>query len=698
MTEEAKPEEVRKQKSVSASVTSDIARPTRSRPHCKVLLLDGEYYTIPVHKKAKAQVVISELFRHLELKDLHEKEYFSVYYVDSSDSKIYLNPFKQIRKQLPNASSRTTWELFFGVQFYATELDMLGDEMTRYLYVLQMCRDIKEKRINADRSTKLQLVSLLVQANCGDYDPAEHKPGYVEPYIDMIYNPAEIPIGLPNSVSEVHKEKTGFKPSEADNAFFMIAKGLYRFGQQIFPVCDHLGQTGQIGASILGLFFHKDGKEFMNIPWQDVVSVGYRRRKLRIRYHPKGSENEEMLYLECSEPNSKLVWRGCVEQHTFFRLEKPTPLVNSTVKSYYSFNRNSELRFSQGRTLYQMLRGERKQQPTDFQRSLSLRLTERNRDRAEDDDDVFLPARGSHRNTTIHDKEPEPIGLPDRQSVRNTTIHNMEPEPIGLPERTSERNETLYKKDSRIKVDSVEPPGSESNQGEKDDTNSREQSLEPDSLQLRIEAALKNKTEEETEKTDTDPDQTGVDQTDTDPTIITANVEINHTTEETKDDDDEEEKKQNANVEFDVQQDPAANMLLTVDIEKTDIDGANVEFATTDRNNGSFMVMLEETSPSPPPDLSNSIMLEGKYRNDSIIPTQIDQAMQHLLEKASQDGTITATAVNVEVHTPSLNHDEAKAEITVSETNKINHIETSTGDDIEVSVKVKTSHSDFVDM
>ena len=89
---------------------------------------------------------------------------------------------------------------FFGVQFYATELDMLGDEMTRYLYVLQMCRDIKEKRINADRSTKLQLVSLLVQANCGDFDPAEHKPGYVEPYIDMIYNPAEIPIGLPNSV------------------------------------------------------------------------------------------------------------------------------------------------------------------------------------------------------------------------------------------------------------------------------------------------------------------------------------------------------------------------------------------------------------------------------------------------------------------------------------------------------------------
>ena len=688
-------EEARKKKSVSTSVTSDIGRPTRSRPHCKVLLLDGEYYTIPVHKKAKAQVVISELLRHLELKDLHEKEYFSVYYVDSSDSKIYLNPFKQIRKQVPNASSRSTWELSFGVQFYATELDMLGEEITRYLYVLQMCRDIKEKRINADRSTKLQLVSLLVQANCGDYDPLEHQQGYVEPYIDMIYNPAEIPIGLPNSVSEVHKEKTGFKPSEADNAFFMIAKGLYKFGQQIFPVCDHIGQSGQIGASILGLYFHKDGKEFMNIPWQDVVSVGYRRRKLRIRYHPKGSDNEELLHLQCSEPNSKLVWRGCVEQHTFFRLEKPTPLVNSTVKSYYSFNRNSELRFSQGRTLYQMLRSERKQQPTDFQRSLSLRLTDRNRDRdrVEDDDDVFLPGRGSQRNTTIHDKDPEPIGLPDRQSVRNTTIHNREPEPIGLPDRSSTRNETLYKKDSHIKLESVEPPSSESDQVKKDDTNNLEQSPGPISLQLSIEAALKKKSEE---NSDRETEKTDADQTDA-TTTITATVEINHTVEETKDDDNEK-KKQSANVEFDVQQDLSTNMELTVDEENTDIDGANVEFAATDRNNASFMVMLEETSPSPPPDLSNSIMLEGKYRNDSIIPTQLDPAMQYFLEKANQDGGVTATAVNIEVRTPTSNHDEAKAEISESEMNKINHIETSTGNDIEVAVKVKTTHSDFVDM
>ena len=672
MSEEARREE----RSVSASVTSDIGQPTRSRPHCKVLLLDGEYYIIPVHKKAKAQVVISELFRHLELRDLHEKEYFSVYYVDSTGSRIYLNPFEQIRKQLPNASNLTTWELSFGVQFYATELSMLGEEITRYLYVLQMCRDIKEKRLNADHSTKLQLVSLLVQANCGDYDAEEHKPGYVEPYIDMIYNPAEIPIGLPNSVSEVHKEKTGFKPSEADNAFFMITKSLYKFGQQIFPVCDSLGQTGLIGASILGLYFHKDGREYMNIPWQNLITIGYRRRKLRIKYHPKGSDDDVMLYLLCSEPNSKLVWRGCVEQHTFFRLEKPMPLVSSTAKSYYSFNRNSELRFSQGRTLYQMMRGEHKQQQADFQRSLSLRLTERNRDRIEDDD-VFLPARGSHRNTTIHDKEPEPIGLPDRHSPRNTTIHDREPEPIGLPDRSSERNETLYRKETHTKCESVEPFDSESDQAKsKDDTGSREQSLEPDSLQLTIEAALKKKSEEHSEETE----KTNADQTDT---TITATIEINHTDENKAADIDAQQYSQNANVEFNVQQDLTTNSKLTVDIETTDPDEANVEFVTADKRNSKFMVMLEETSPSPPPDLSDSIMLEGKYRSDSIIPTQLDPAMQQFLAK--QNGTISATAVNVEVYTPTQNRDECK----------VNHIETITEDDMEVTIN---THSHFVDM
>ena len=355
---------------VTRSNVQHAQPPTRDKPHCKVFLLDGQYYTIPVDKKAKGKVIINELFRHLELRDLQEKEYFSVYYVDLTGSRIFLNPFKQIRKQLPNASNRTIWELFFGVQFYATKLTMLADEMTRYLYVLQVCRDIKEKWIQADRSTKLQLTSLLVQANCGDYDSEEHKPGYVNPYIDMLYNPSEIPVGLTSSVVEAHKEKTGFKPSEADNAFFMIAKSLYKYGQQIFPVRDRLGQAGQIGASIVGLFFHKDGKEFMNIPWEDVINVGYRKKKLRVRYHPKGSSDSggHMLYLYCSEPNVKLVWRGCVEQHAFFRLERPTPLVKNAVKSYHSFKRNSELRFSRGRTMYQMLRNEHKQ--PEFQRSL----------------------------------------------------------------------------------------------------------------------------------------------------------------------------------------------------------------------------------------------------------------------------------------------------------------------------------------
>ena len=104
------------------------------------------------------------------------------------------------------------------------------------------------------------------------------------------------------------------------------------------------------------MYIHKDGKQFKNIPWKDVITVGYHNKKIRIRYHPKGSSDKEMLYLYCSWPNAKLVWRRCVEQHNFFRLSIPTPLV----RSRYSLNCNSrsKLRFSRGRTLYQMLRDE----------------------------------------------------------------------------------------------------------------------------------------------------------------------------------------------------------------------------------------------------------------------------------------------------------------------------------------------------
>ena len=317
-------------------------------PHCRVLLLDGQYHTFPVDKKAKALAAIDKLSHHLDLK---EKELFSIYYIDTSGCRIFLNPFKQIQRQLPNASSRTTWDLYFGVQFYATELRLLANEITVYQYVLQICRDIKEKRINADHLTKLELVSLLVQANCGNYNAEEHKQGYVDPYIDMIYNPSDIPIGLPNSVSEEHKKKTGLKSNQAYNDFFTKAKGIYRFGQQVFIVQDRRGQSVEVGAALEGLYFHQDGKQFMNIPWKDVITIGYRNKKIRIRYHPKsGSDHKEemMLYLYS---NAKLVWWGCVQQHKFFRLSIPTLLVNSC----YSFNSNSKLQFLRGGTLYQML-------------------------------------------------------------------------------------------------------------------------------------------------------------------------------------------------------------------------------------------------------------------------------------------------------------------------------------------------------
>ena len=593
-------------------VTDDVDKPTRDRPHCRVLLLDGEYHTIPVNKKAKAIVVINELFRHLALKDLQEKEFFSVYYVDTSGSKIFLNPFKQIRKQLPNISGRTTWDLFFGVQFYATELTMLADDITRYLYVLQICRDIKEKRLHADNSTKIQLVSLLVQANCGDYDPEEHREGYVEPYIDMIYNQSEIPIGLPNSVTEVHKEKTGFKPNEADITFFMIAKSLYKFGQQIFPVRDRLSQSGEVGASIVGLFFHKDGKEFMNIPWQHVVTVGYRKKKIRVRYHPRGDSDDEIeiLYLYCSQPNVKLVWRGCVEQHTFFRLERPIPLVKSTIKSYHSFNRDSELRFSSGRTLYQMLRGPHKPQPT-FDRSATMPNVKHTSKRKDNDE------------TKKPEKSPTP------------------PSPI-----------------------------------EPDDSGRK--STDSGTLQHKIEEALKKMSEEHLDNTiDTD-----------DPQPIVTTVEINYSDEG---DATEEQKQNDTDTDPDVptldgNDDPSSLGFMHVEITKSNPDLTNlVEFSTStgERHNSSFMVTLEETSPSPPPDQGgDEVVFEVQTRNDSIISNDLGPAAQYILEKANpEDGTVVATAVDIEVRTPTPTYDEAKSELMKEELNKLNHVESSDYDD-----------------
>lgn len=59
--------------------------------------------------------------------------------------------------------------LFFCVKFYTPDPAQLEEEYTRYLFCLQIKRDLAQGLMQCNDNTAALMASYIVQAECGDY-------------------------------------------------------------------------------------------------------------------------------------------------------------------------------------------------------------------------------------------------------------------------------------------------------------------------------------------------------------------------------------------------------------------------------------------------------------------------------------------------------------------------------------------------
>ena len=93
------------------------------------------------------------------------------------------------------------YELYFGVKYYVSDPSSLREEMTRYYYCLQVCQDVRENRMLHSREVVMELLSLLIQASAGDYDPVDHPPGYTDEFMKFLYLNSESLVSCSTSSS-----------------------------------------------------------------------------------------------------------------------------------------------------------------------------------------------------------------------------------------------------------------------------------------------------------------------------------------------------------------------------------------------------------------------------------------------------------------------------------------------------------------
>ncbi|XP_059381289.1 band 4.1-like protein 3 isoform X2 [Carassius carassius] len=342
----------------------------------KVALLDGSDYTCVVEKRDKGQVLFDKVCEHL---NLLEKDYFGVTFRDVENQKNWLDPAKDMKKQIRGVA----WNFSFSVKFYPPEPALLSEDITRYYLCLQLRDDIVSGRLPCSFATHMVLGSYTVQSELGDYDPDDYSSDYVSEFRFAPHQTKE----MEEKIMDLHKNYRGMTPAEAEMHFLENVKKLSMYGVDLhhakligrFFHCfspakaeDSEGVEIMLGVCSSGLLIYRDRLRINRFAWPKVLKISYKRNNFYIKIRPGEFEQFEST-IGFKLPNhraAKRLWKVSVEHHTFFRLVSP----ETPPKKFLTLG--SKFRYS-GRTQAQTRRASSQivRPAPYFERSTSKRYT-----------------------------------------------------------------------------------------------------------------------------------------------------------------------------------------------------------------------------------------------------------------------------------------------------------------------------------
>ncbi|XP_048388051.1 FERM, ARHGEF and pleckstrin domain-containing protein 1 [Stegostoma tigrinum] len=305
----------------------------------KVLLLDDtqEVYEIPL--KAPGKYLLDLVCQNL---NLVESDYFALEFLDHRKIMVWLDLLKPIVKQVKRPRHVV---MRFVVKFFPPDHAQLQEELTRYLFALQIKQDLASGRMTCNDTSAALLVSHIVQSEIGDFDETlihEHleKNKYI-PQQDA----------LVDKIAEFHRRHVGHTPAASDYQLLEIARRLEMYGIRQHCAKDREGTKINLSVSHAGIIVFQGNNKINSFNWAKVRKLSFKRKRFLIKFRPEMNSCQDTLeFSMASRDSCKAFWKICVEYHAFFRLlEEPKPKPKPIL-----FSRGSSFRFS-GRTQKQLL-------------------------------------------------------------------------------------------------------------------------------------------------------------------------------------------------------------------------------------------------------------------------------------------------------------------------------------------------------